>query len=342
MANFLLPFSLALLSSVILVFFVGNISKKKGFVDLPSPRKVHAKPIPRLGGVAIFLAFWILVFSFLGNFDQRLLGVFLGSAILVAFGIADDIKNLSPITKLIGQMAAILVVLFFGLGIDYLRTPFGNVFYFSQALSLFFTGLWILVLVNSMNFLDGLDGLAAGISIIAALVLFFLATRPPASQWDLALMTIVLAGATLGFLLWNFYPAQIFMGDSGSQFLGFMLAIFAVIAGGKIATAFLVLGVPIFDAFWAILRRLFLGKSPFLADKQHLHHRLLVLGLPQRLAVIFLWGLALVFGAFALIGDNPQEKIKAVLWLLAVLLSLAFFLVLVEWKRGKKSARIPF
>ncbi|MBI4029722.1 undecaprenyl/decaprenyl-phosphate alpha-N-acetylglucosaminyl 1-phosphate transferase [Candidatus Berkelbacteria bacterium] len=337
-----MPFFLALLVSAVLTFFIGRLAAKQGFVDFPSPRKVHKKPIPRLGGVAIFLSFWLLVFSLLRNFEPRLVGVFLGSVILVIFGIIDDIKNLSPATKLLGQIAAILVVLFFGLGIDYLRTPFGNVFYFSQILSLFFTGLWILVLVNSMNFLDGLDGLAAGISTIAALILFFLASRPPVSQWDLALMTIVLAGATLGFLLWNFNPASIFMGDSGSQFLGFMLAVLAVIAGGKIATALLVLGVPIFDAFWAILRRLFLGKSPFLADRQHLHHRLLSIGLPQRLAVIFLWVLALVFGVFALLGNNPQEKIRAGLWLLAILFSLAFLLVLVEWKRGKRNARISF
>jgi len=192
------------------------------------------------------------------------------------------------------------------------------------------TMFWIVLLINTMNFLDGLDGLAAGISFVTAMVIFFLSVL--LVQDATALLAILIAGVTLGFLPWNFYPAKIFLGDSGSMSLGFLLAVLAIISGGKLATAFLVLGLPVLDVGWVALRRIFEGRSPFLADKKHFHHRLLTAGMSQRQAVIFLYCISVVFGAIAVLA-RTKEKITAVLVLLALAGALALVLIVLEWRK---------
>jgi UDP-N-acetylmuramyl pentapeptide phosphotransferase/UDP-N-acetylglucosamine-1-phosphate transferase len=187
--------------------------------------------------------------------------------------------------------------------------------------------------VNTINFLDGLDGLAGGVSGIAFFVLFFLSLTPTVLQPETAFLCIILAGCALGFLPYNFHPAKIFMGDSGSYFLGFMLAVLAIIAGGKIATALLVLGFPILDAFWVILRRILSFHSPFIADKKHLHHRLLEVGLSQRQAVGLIYFLSLCFGAVALFLQTGKQKSIALLVLGMVMFFLAIILVGITWRK---------
>lgn len=336
-------FVLPILVSVVLSFFLtrlaASFAQKRGLVDYPAPRKVHQSPLPRLGGVAIALTFFTIAIAhkfiypeiFAQIPESRFWGAVLGSLILVLAGIWDDILGLSPFKKLLFQILAALTVVSFGIGIDYLRTPFGNVFYFSPLFSKFFTIFWIVFLVNVVNFLDGLDGLAAGFSTIAFSVLFFLAINPPVLQPATALLALILASSSFGFLFLNFHPAKIFMGDSGSMFLGYWLAIISLISGGKIAASFLVLAIPIFDAFWVILRRIFLRKSPFLADKKHLHHRLLSIGLPQGAAVWILWLLAAISGIVALQGGTPQEKLRSGIYTLIFSFALAVTLVVLEY-----------
>lgn len=360
--SYLAPFVVAALISCGLTYYVKKIAQKLKFVDLPSPRKVHSTPIPRLGGVAIVVTFLLLSLAYnfitsrlefsssqILHIDQKLFGVLLGVLILLVTGIIDDIKGVAPWKKLISHFLAATVAVGFGLSINYLRIPggnhielnslifpitfFGNTFQFVVWADLL-TILWIVTLINTMNFLDGLDGLAGGVSLVAGLGIFFLSffLGQPAG----ALLAMIFSGAVLGFLPWNFNPAKIFMGDSGSMFLGYMLAVLSVISGGKLATAFLILGLPLLDAIWVILRRILGHRSPFMADKLHLHHRLLDLGLSQRQVVIILYLIALIFAIVAIFADT-QAKIEATVVLFFLMILLVIFLVVVEYKKKQKT-----
>src|SRR3990167_4578918 len=318
---YLPPLILAAIISGGLTYYVKILAEKFKWFDYPSPRKVHAKPVPRLGGVAIVIAFLIVLIGYtlasdrlnfsgfqILHIDKRLVGVLLGLIILLIVGIFDDIRGVKPWKKLFWHFVAAGMVVLYGLSIQYLRLPFGehldltslqipisifNYHYtfivWGDLLSIF----WIVLLINTFNFLDGLDGLAPGIAFITAIVIFFLSIL--LGQDANALLALLIAGVALGFLGWNFYPARIFLGDSGSMSLGFLIAVLSIISGGKLATAFLVLGIPVLDVGWVLLRRLFSGQSPFVADKRHLHHRLLTAGLTQKQAVIVLYLIAIIF-----------------------------------------------
>ena len=357
---YLPPLIIAALVSGGLTYSVKKIAEKFKILDYPSKRKIHARATPRLGGVAIVLAFFIMAvgYSLASNrlefspfqimfFDKRLIGVLLGALVLMGAGIYDDVKDLRPWQKLIFQVLAAGLVVAFGLSIDYIRLPAG---YHLQLdtwivpISLFghgysfvvwgdlLTMFWIVLLVNTINFLDGLDGLAAGIAFIAAIAIFFLSFS--LGQFAGALLAVILAGSILGFLPWNFNPARIFMGDAGSQFLGYMLAILSIISGWKLATAFLILGLPLMDVIWVVVRRISSGKSPFRADKLHLHHRLLDAGLTQRQTALMLYLVAAFFGAVSVL-TGTAEKIQALYWLLILMGTLAIVLIVLEWKKRR-------
>jgi len=345
MFQYILPFILTFSLSALLTLFVRRWALKRELVDYPAPRKIHDKPIPRLGGIAVFLSFFLVVLGYLifasGKLsfvtekvlwiDKNLFGVLVGAFILVGAGIYDDIKGLKPFTKFIFQFVAAGFVAGFGIRIWWFSNPFGSQIVLG-AWSPVFVVLWIVLLTNVVNWLDGLDGLATGVSAIAAIVLFFLSLQPFVNQPATALLCIILAASTLGFLPFNFNPAKIFLGDSGAMFLGYMLAIFAIISGGKVATAFLVLGIPIFDAIWVILRRLWGKKAPWIADKRHLHHRFLEAGFSQRQTVLLLYGIALAFGILALYS-NTLGKFWVFLGLLGLMILLALVLIVLEQRR---------
>jgi len=346
--QYILPFSLAFILSLVFTPFVRRWAIKKKFFDLPSPRKVHGIPIPRLGGVAIFGSFLLIILGYLIfasdklvfvsekilGIDKNLFGVLLGAIILIGAGIYDDIKGLTPAKKFIFQILAAIIVAAFGIRIWWITNPFGGNIVLG-AFSPIFVVLWILLMINVVNWLDGLDGLATGVSGIAATVLFFLCLNPTVSQPATALLCIVVAGAALGFLPFNFNPARIFLGDSGSMFLGFMLAVFAIISGGKVATAALVLGIPIFDAIWVILRRLFNKKAPWKADKKHLHHRFLIVGLGQKPAVLLLYFIAIVFGIISLYLGS-LGKFWALIFLFGFMILLSLILIFLERLKNAK------
>ncbi|TSC93576.1 MAG: glycosyl transferase, partial [Candidatus Berkelbacteria bacterium Licking1014_85] len=289
---YFIAFAISLVVSVFLTPRVLKWAKRRGFVDKPDPRKIHKTPIPRLGGIAVFSAFWITIIFFqiffpekliftenkILGIDQNLFGVFIGSLIVFLSGILDDIKNLKPFSKLFWQIVAGTIIVIFGINIWWVHNPFGGENIILNNLTYILVPVWIVLLINVMNWWDGIDGQVTGIGIIAAIVLFFLSISKVVNQPSTAILMIVLAGSSFGFLKYNFFPARIFIGDSGSQFIGFMLAIGAIISGGKLATAALVLGFPILDAFWVISRRLLNGKKIWSADRSHLHHRLLDLG----------------------------------------------------------------
>lgn len=318
-----------------------------------------------MGGLAIFLSFALvaLIYYFLKpdlfvfapwhkyDLDIKFLGIGLGALILVVVGLMDDKKSLSPWAKLIFQIIAALLVVFSGTRVEYFNNPFGgfinlDIWQFDFTLSGItfslvpladlFSLFWIVAIINVVNFLDGLDGLAAGVSFLASMSIFFISLLLTVFQPATALFSAILCGSLLGFLFFNFNPAKIFMGDSGSQFLGYILAVFAIISGAKMATAFLVLGFPILDGLWVILRRIKERRSPFYPDKNHLHHRLLRAGFSIREAVLFLYVLSIAFGVVGILSTT-YGKLVALIVLVAVMVIIALILLSLERKNVKES-----
>lgn len=300
---------------------VRTIALRFGKVDLPSARKVHQQPIPRLGGISICTGTLgaLLITCMLGALDifphqaiPGIVGVGLGSICFFLIGLVDDLIGLSPITRLLWQFGVASLVWLIGVRIDFLMLPGLGLTQLGW-ISLPLTVIWLTGVVNAINWIDGLDGLASGVSSIAAIVLLIICLH--AGQTAAALILVALSGSLLGFLFYNFNPAQIFMGDGGSYFIGFLLAGVGVIGPVKSATAtsilipFLVLGVPILDMSAVIITRLWAGSSPFKADRRHLHHRLLKAGLPHRLSVLLIYTFALWFGSLAIafvgIANSP-------------------------------------
>lgn len=285
-----------------------------GAVDHPAERKVHAKPIPRLGGVAIYLGFLLASVLFLG-IDRELMGILLGATFILALGVIDDMKDLSPKVKFLGQLGAAVILILFGVQIEFVGNPFGKGLLYLGGWGVFLTLFWVVGLTNTINFIDGLDGLAAGVSTIALATLCFVAHQT--GQLETAMISIALAGSALGFLKHNFHPARIFMGDSGSMFLGFMLGAITVLGVMKSVAAIallvpiVIMGVPIFDTISAIFRR-FRDKRPVTqADKNHIHHRLLYRGFSHRqtVLIIYFWSALLSMAALILKFATFMEKI---------------------------------
>lgn len=336
MTIYLIPFLAAAALSAAITPLVRLFSIRRKIVDYPGGRRIHHEPTARLGGAAIFLAFWIMVTGYLifdpsslkfvtetiVGIDKNLVGVFLGALILVILGIVDDVRQVKPGWKLFWHFVAAFMPVAFGVKIWWLNHPLGGPNIVLGNLTYLVVPLWIVLVINVVNWLDGLDGLATGVSTIAAIILFFLSLAPFVNQPATALLAIILAGSALGFLPYNFNPAKIFLGDSGSQFLGYMLAVFAIISGAKVATAALVLGVPILDALWVIARRVLTGSSPFKADRRHLHHRFLDVGFSVRTTVIIYWLISLGFGLAAL-QTQTAGKLTAAFWLLIIMFLLA-------------------
>jgi len=329
---FLIAFGLALFLSLALVPVLKIIATKYNIVDQPGAvRKIHKTPIPLLGGTAVFLVFFIV----LALFGQRLvagdlnlghwLGFFVGSLILIIGGIIDDKNNLSPKQQFIFPILAIVAVLLGGVEIAKLSNPFGGIINIVWLSPLLIFG-WLLGMMYTTKLLDGVDGLVSGVSFIGVTVIFLFTLTSKYYQPDIALASAALAGAILGFLFYNFNPASIFLGEGGSLFLGFALGVLAIISGGKIAIALLVMGIPILDVAWTIFRRLLSGKNPFKsADKKHLHHRLLALGLSQKQTVFIFYAFSAGFGILALFLQSRGKLMALGLLVLLMLLAVIIF-----------------
>lgn len=291
---------------MILVPVVRKIAIAAGYYDAPGERKIHKHPIPRLGGIAIWLGFTLALgaiglFQWHQELGSALPGVLAGGAIMFVLGLLDDLLNLSPYFKLIIQFLAALTAFALGVQVNTLDLP-GAQLLVLNALSLPLTIFWLVGLSNAMNFIDGVDGLAAGVTVLSALTLTVVAlfTNQPSS----ALLASLLAGASLGFLAFNFHPAKIFMGDSGALFCGFVLASIAVtgVLKTKVVVMMLpmfVLSVPILDITFSVFRRLVMGKNPFLPDADHIHHQFLKAGMGQVRAVTYLYTLCVLGGLIA-------------------------------------------
>ncbi|MCL5982285.1 MAG: undecaprenyl/decaprenyl-phosphate alpha-N-acetylglucosaminyl 1-phosphate transferase [Firmicutes bacterium] len=300
--QYLLLFMVAVTVSMLVTPWAGRLAFRVGAVDRPNNRKIHQRVMPRLGGLAVFAGF--AAASALLPAEPRLTGLLLGGAVILLLGLLDDTRGLSPKVKLLGQSLAAAIVVAFGIRIDFINNPFNGYFYLG-AFSIPFTIFWIVAITNAINLIDGLDGLASGVSAIVLLTFAVIAHQ--IGQTTVSLLALALAAAVLGFLRYNFYPAKIFLGDCGSMFLGFMvavLAVFGLLKGLTVVTfvaPVIVLGVPVFDTCFAIMRRFYEHRPIFQADKGHLHHRLLSQGYSHRQAVLFIYFLSLIFSAGALL-----------------------------------------
>lgn len=306
------------LAADVLIPWVARLAYRLGRVDQPDARKVHTVPIPRLGGIAIFLGFLVsvamtewLVPGSLFDFEGSIKGLLVGATLMFALGVADDLRPLNAKLKLSLQIVAAIVAFWLGVRVEFLSNPLGSgIWILPAAIALPLTVAWIVGVTNTINLIDGLDGLAAGVSLIAAATLGVIAlqTNQPFS----ALLALSLAGATIGFLRYNFNPAKIFMGDGGAYFLGFTLAAISITGVLKLVAAvalvlpIIILGVPIFDTTFAIVRRVWNRRPIFSPDRGHLHHRLLDAGLSQRRTVIVIYGISLLLGGTALTLLNFQ------------------------------------
>lgn len=337
----ILGFLIAFLLAIVIVPVVRKFCIKKGYVDQPNARKMHKKPTPRLGGIAIWLC-TVLAFGtvVLINYDYPngncLSGIIIGGSLMFLLGLVDDLYDLPPGLKLFIQIGAALIAFLLGVKIDIISNPLGDPISLGL-LSLPITILWLVGITNAVNFIDGLDGLAGGVVTIMAVTLGVVAvvTEQPAS----AIIAALLAGAVMGFLLFNFYPARIFMGDSGALFSGFVLAGLSVTGVIKTVTAsvllpVLIFSVPIMDMSFSVSRRLIKGSNPLKADKEHIHHKLISSGLSQNRTVAILYLVCISCGTIATFLVGAQNLY---LFLIAfILLFMAIFYFVAKLRHTKE------
>ncbi|MFH1291881.1 MAG: MraY family glycosyltransferase [bacterium] len=333
-------FLITILLAAIFTNVIRKLALKLKIVDHPDQdRKRHEKPIALLGGMAIFLCFWLVlgyIWFFTDKLGQninaiQLLSMFLSSSLLMTVGFFDDRYNLNAKLRLVLVSISAILVIIFAIDLSIVTNPLGGNFKLDwwqwscgwASLSLIgdlVVFAWIMGMMFTVKILDGLDGLATGITAIGALMIFFLASTSLFYQADVRIISLILVGACLGFLIFNFYPAKIFLGEGGGLFLGFILGVLAVVAGGKIATALLVMAIPILDLAWVIYRRLKSKQSIFEGDRQHVFFRVVDAGMSQPKTVLFLYLISFLFGISTLILPS---KLK----ILALLLLVALFLI---------------
>lgn len=318
-----IAFLLAFITAFVITPYTIRLAKKVGAVDIPNDRRVNKKPMPRLGGLAVIAGFLVSVIYLVisasiegkinlleDNLNIKLLGILGGMLVLGIVCYIDDVKDIKPLVKLAGQVAAAIIVASSGVLIDNFTIPFKeNSFVLNEVFSFILTVGWIIGITNAINLIDGLDGLSSGITLISCLSLVVVFALNESPLIAIILIT-ALAGAIVGFLPYNFNPAKTFIGDVGSNFMGFALAIISILGVAKTYTAIvliapiMILALPIFDTIWAIIRRIIKSKSikgVFKADRGHLHHRLMAKGYTQKQSVLILYGATATLGMTAII-----------------------------------------
>ncbi len=343
--NIFLVILVTFIASAILVPIVKKVAEHVGAMDIPNERKVHKYPIPRMGGLAIFGAF-LLGYMLFARSSLQMLSILIGGFIIVLMGIFDDIKPIPARYKFILQILAACVVVFYGNIILSKVTVFGLTIEFPEIISYIITVLFIVGITNAINLIDGLDGLAAGVSSIYFMTITIVAFILNKMQGLDTMLSLIMLGSTLGFLLHNFHPAKIFMGDTGSLFLGFTISVIALLGfKGTTLTSLIVplciLAIPIFDTALAIFRRLLKGKGIMAPDKEHFHHQLLKMKFSMPVTVLIIYAINILFSSvsvFFVLGDK-----KIAMGIYIVLMLLLLFLVvktdiLFEHKKNKKNS----
>jgi UDP-GlcNAc:undecaprenyl-phosphate GlcNAc-1-phosphate transferase len=333
-------FVLSMLCAAVLTPLIRRLAHRFGALDHAlTSRKIHGQAVPRLGGIAIVIAFYVplagLLFAQSGvgeglkHEDHFALGLFLGGLLIAGLGVYDDLRGAGAGKKFLVQFAVAGMMYFLGFGVEAIANPFGSPIALGWA-ALPFTLIWVVGVINAMNLIDGLDGLAGGVALVALGTIFVVSLQH--GQPLMVLFSASLAGSILGFLFYNFNPASIFMGDTGSMFLGFILATSSIRTNQKASTTVAVLipiitlGLPILDTLLAMSRRAVRGRPLFRADKEHIHHRLLGLGLTHRQAVLVLYGMCVLLGAVALMLTYTNSAVITVTLLAVLAVSLFVFL----------------
>jgi len=354
----------SLISAVVLTPVAMKVARAWGAIDDPAAapeRKRHQRPIPLLGGLAIIVSTWITwgVLVLRDGFSsddvpmKYLIGLVIAGALIALGGALDDRFHLTAKQQIWWVIVAVAVVSLSGIGVTFITNPFGGlidltsiqwtIFHWRDTpyhLTLWadvFTIIWLLGASYTTKILDGLDGLVSGLGLVGSLIVFLLTLRPEVSQSGVGLLALSLVGATAGFLFWNWHPAKVFLGESGSLYIGFMLGVLSIISGGKIATALLILGLPILDLLWVIVQRLRHRRSPFTsADRFHLHFRLLDAGLSVRQSVIVILTLVALFGVSTLYVTGLQ-KVQVLAALFVVMALLVWWVMYRIARRSKPS-----
>jgi UDP-GlcNAc:undecaprenyl-phosphate/decaprenyl-phosphate GlcNAc-1-phosphate transferase len=331
--------------SFILTPLTIRFAAQLGAIDVPDQeRRVHVRPIPRTGGIAVAASFVLvglagLAINAVARFapplnavrGQEVVALFVGVSVGAFLGYLDDRLQLRARWQFIGQFVLAGIAILFGVTINRLPNPFGDVpIFLGDAAAMAATTLWIVGMLNSVNFIDGLDGLLAGVALIAVTTLGIISLIQVPIQPIVAVLCALLAGSLLGFLPYNFHPARVFIGTAGVFSVGYALAVLSVMGTAKVALALLVLGVPIIDTFWIIIRRVTSGRSPFSADRGHFHHRLLDLGLSHRQAVLLIYGLCIVL-AIAGLFLSGRGQISV---FITVVIAGGVILYLLTWRAG--------
>jgi UDP-GlcNAc:undecaprenyl-phosphate GlcNAc-1-phosphate transferase len=333
---FILGFGIA---SILCFLFIKTFQYLPIKDNRKNSRHIHKKNISRFGGLAIITAF---ILTLLWNeyifFDHIVWSMIVGGVIILFFGIVDDIKPLSWQTQIFSQVAIVLLIFIMGVRTEFITNPFGGVIWLvtgdTSIWSLGFMLIWMLVIMNAVNWSDGIDGLAGGVVVIAAITLFIISLQPHVMQPPIAIMSIILAGSVLGFLIFNLPPAKIFAGSSGAFFMGYAIALLAIAAGAKIGTALLVLAVPLVDAIWVVWHRMRSGDSIFHSDKRHLHHRLLDRGWSVRQVLVLYYGVTIASACIAIATQTIGKLIA--LFVFCVMITV-FFIVLSYGEKTKQN-----
>lgn len=327
--SFVTAFILALAVSPIAI----KIAPKIGAVDIPKDgRRMHTTAMPRFGGLAIFTGTTVSLVIYAGD-NEKIVPVIIGGVLIYMLGVVDDLKNLNSKVKFAVQLLVAVLMYYMGLRIQFISNYFGSgALYFGDVVCFIVTVVWIVGITNTINLIDGLDGLAAGSAAIASLCIAYVAYIH-GNEYGMMIVCVAMmavAGGALGFLPFNFYPAKIFMGDGGSLFLGFMMATLSVVGPLKRSTVIaivvpvIVLGIPIFDTFFAIIRRVINRKPIMEADKQHLHHKLMESGYGQRRAVLMLYGISAIMGMAAVLVSRELYKDAMALGIIACIYLYVF------------------
>ncbi len=343
-STILLPFFTALLATVFVTPFCLKLIRKFGIIDDPKKRKhpaiVHKKPVPRAGGIPLFLGVLIASAIFL-PVEKVVYAVFLAAFLCLIVGVLDDKFDISPYIRFVINIIAAIIVVIGGANIPFITNPFGGILFLNSLqipflngyaigfLSYLITILWIVWVINMLNWSKGVDGQMPGIVAVSAIIIGLLSLRFPAiDHYSLisAKLSFIIAGASLGFLIFNFYPAKIFPGY-GATSIYLLLAVVSILSSAKLATAILVMAVPMIDGAFTITRRIASGKSPFWHDKRHLHHLLLKKGLSQRKIALFYWTISAIFGTLALVLSS-KGKLFAIIMLLIIIGGTILFLQL--------------
>lgn len=343
MILFLKIFITAILLSLFITPFVIKLSYKIGAIDLPNgERKLHNKPTPRIGGLAIFLSFMITMAIFFKHVDNNVRGLIFGSIIIVICGIWDDIKQISYKKKLFFQIIASIVLVLNNVNINYISMFGGKDCIYIGYIGIPLTMLWVIGVTNAINLIDGLDGLACGLSVISSLFIFIISFNN--GDVVTSVLILIIAGASLGFLPYNFSPAKTFMGDTGSLFLGFFLAALSIQGTVKSATTIiliipiLIIGIPIYDTLSIMIRRKVEGKSIMSPDREHFHHRLLEIGFSEKQVVLLIYLINIILGtcAISLINVDIPKTIFVSIIFIATIICITLENVIYNKRKIKK------